>query len=81
MRTPRRWELVVDSSNGGCSLTPFSMVLVESLARDAQFALCTECLEVLHCPYWGPRQSKGLHERGTGHRVAYVALEGRAVHV
>lgn len=44
------------------------------LVRDAQAAWCDECEEVLHSPYWGPSTSRWMHERGTGHRVVFLAL-------
>ena len=45
-------------------------------AKEAQAVYCLNCEKVLEpCPYWGLRQTRGLHKGGTGHSVEYVKLE------
>lgn len=51
------------------SLTP----VVVKRVRDAQFAYCPTCDDVLESPYWHFTKSASMHQRGTGHKVLYMA--------
>jgi hypothetical protein len=53
------------------------MHLSKSSVADAMYVFCPACdtlMDTLNLP-WGPRQAKGMHERGTGHRPFYVTAE------
>jgi hypothetical protein len=39
---------------------------------NGRVAICDDCKQQLFSPYWSASKSKGLHERGLGHKVRVV---------
>jgi hypothetical protein len=58
------------------SLDPIMEVTVVPRLADAQWAYCATCETALASPYCGLDKSKAMHQRGTGHKVVYLALAG-----
>lgn len=46
--------------------------------RDAHYAYCPTCNEVIHSQYWDASHSRGLHQSGTGHKVWLIRVSGPA---